>query len=84
MGVLHHVRSHIPNAVLTNSILKEAHRITATHYFLFKCGLKETELCTFCTETKEILLHLILGMHLPKESWFSLVNILESCGLNMQ
>ena len=22
---------------------------------LFKCGLKETELCTFCTETKESL-----------------------------
>jgi hypothetical protein len=61
MCVLHHVRSHIPNPVLTNNILKEAHRITATHYFLFKCGLNETELCTFCTETKESLFAPVFG-----------------------
>ena len=30
---------------------------------LFKCGLKETELCTFCTETKEFTAS-VLGMHL--------------------
>ena len=52
--------------------------ITATNSFLFKCGLKETELCTFCTETKESLLHLFWDF------WFSSVNVFENCGLNMQ
>ena len=28
------------------------HRILITNSFLYKCGLKESELCTFCTETK--------------------------------
>jgi hypothetical protein len=32
---------------------KLIHRILITNSFLYKCGLKETELCTFCTETKE-------------------------------
>ena len=31
---------------------KLVHRILITNSFLYKCGLKETELCTFCTETK--------------------------------
>jgi hypothetical protein len=30
---------------------KLVHRILITNSFLYKCGLKETELCTFCTET---------------------------------
>jgi hypothetical protein len=41
---------------LQNFQFKLSHRMTATNSFLFKCGLKETELCTFCTETKESLL----------------------------
>jgi hypothetical protein len=46
------------NTKLQNFQFKLSHIITATNSFLFKCGLKETELCTFCTETKESLLHL--------------------------
>ena len=46
------------NTKLQNFQFKLSHRITATNYFPFKCGLKEVELCTFCTETKESLLHL--------------------------
>ena len=34
---------------------KLIHRILITNSFLYKCVLKETELCTFCTETKESL-----------------------------
>ena len=37
---------------------KLIHRILITNSFLYKCGLKETELCTFCTETKESLVHI--------------------------
>jgi hypothetical protein len=43
--------------------------------------LKETELCTFCTETKESLFHLFWDCTYSKKKWFSLVNVLENCGL---
>ena len=46
------------NTKLENFQFKLSHRITATNSFLFKCALKETKLCNFCTETKESLLHL--------------------------
>ena len=46
--------------------------------------LKETELCTFCTETKESLLHLLWECTYNNTIWFSLVNVFENCGLNMQ
>ena len=72
------------NTKLQNFQFKLSHRITATNSFLFKCGLKETELCTFCTGTKESLLHLFWECTYTNNFWFSLVNILESCGLNMQ
>ena len=72
------------NTKLQNFQFKLSHRITATNSFLFKCGLKETELCTFCTETKESLLHLFWECTYSKHFWFSLVNVFENCGLNMQ
>lgn len=37
---------------------KLLHRIIYTNSRLFKCQLTETELCTFCSEQKESLLHL--------------------------
>ena len=40
---------------------KLIHRILIKNSFLYKCGLKETELCTFCTETKESLVHIVLA-----------------------
>ena len=69
------------NTKLQNFQFKFSHRITATNSFLFKCGLKETELCTFCTKTKESLLHLFWECTYSKKCWFSLVNIFENCGL---
>jgi hypothetical protein len=59
------------NTKLQNFQFKLSHRITATNSFLFKCGLKETELCTFCTETKESLLHLFWECTYSKHFWFS-------------
>ena len=35
------------------------HRIIYTNSRLFKCCLSETELCTFCNEQRETLLHLL-------------------------
>jgi hypothetical protein len=72
------------NTKLQNVQFKLSHRITATNSFLFKCGLKETELCTFCTETKESSLHLFWECTYSKNVWFSLVNVFENCGLNRQ
>jgi hypothetical protein len=73
------------NTKLQNFQFKISHRITATNSFLFKCGLKETELCTFCTETKESLLHLFWECTYSKnKKWFSLVNVFKNCGFNMQ
>jgi hypothetical protein len=37
---------------------KLIHRILITNAFLHKCGLKETELCTFCTDTNESIVHI--------------------------
>jgi hypothetical protein len=67
-----------------NFQFKLTHIINATNCFLFKCCLKETLLCTFCAVPKESLLHLFWECTYTKINWFSLVNILENCGLNMQ
>jgi hypothetical protein len=45
---------------LQNFQFKLLHIILPVNSFLYKCGLKETELCTFCMETKENLLHLFI------------------------
>jgi hypothetical protein len=49
------------NTKLQNFQFKLSHRITATNSFLFNCGLKETELCTFSTETKESLILVLIN-----------------------
>jgi len=58
---------HVPFSVTKDIKLQDfqyklIHRILIANFFLYKCGLKETELCTFCTETKESLVHMFLGM----------------------
>jgi hypothetical protein len=59
------------NTKLPNFKFRLSHRIAATNYFPFKCGLKETELCTFCTETKESLLHLFWKYTYIKKKFIS-------------
>jgi hypothetical protein len=59
------------NTKVQNFQFKLSHRITATNYFPFKCGLKEAELCTFCTETKESLLHLFWKYTYTKKNFIS-------------
>ena len=51
--------------------------------FLYKCGLKETELCTFCMETKENLLHLFWNCNLIPNVWFVVKNCLMIYGITL-
>ena len=48
---------------------KILHIIVHVNSFLYKCGLKETELCTFCMETKENLLHFLGNCNLVKKKF---------------
>ena len=53
----------IPFSVIKDTKLQDfqhklVHRILITNSFLYKFGLKEVELCTFCAETKESLVHI--------------------------
>ena len=62
---------------LQNFQFKLLHRILPVNSFLYKCGLKETELCTFCMETKENLLHLFWNCN------FVAKNFLIICGITL-
>ena len=62
---------------------KLIHRILITNSFLYKCGLKETELCTFCTETKESLVHIFWECNYVRNFWLSIGNFLIICGLGL-
>ena len=42
---------------------------------------KETELCTFCMETKENLLQLFWNCNLAKQIWFAVKNFLLIYGI---
>jgi hypothetical protein len=71
---------------LQNFQYKLVHRILITNSFLYKCELKETELCTFCTETKESLvsiLHYLWGCPVAKRFW-TLFNIWFSSALDLE
>ena len=58
-------------------------RILITNSFLYKCGLKETELCTFCTETKESLVHIFWECNYARNFWLSIGNFLNICHVSL-
>ena len=62
---------------------KVIHRILITNSFLYKCGLKETELCTFCTETKENLVHIFWECNYVRNFWLAIGNFLKICGVSL-
>ena len=62
---------------------KLIHRILITNSFLCKCGLKETELCTFCTETKESLVHIFWEYNYVRNFWLTIGNFLKICGVSL-
>lgn len=50
---------------------KILHRIVATNTFLLKCNKKETELCSFCNETRETITHLFFSCNLVRNIWLA-------------
>lgn len=45
--------------------------------------LKETEICTFCMENKENVLHLFWNCNVVQICWFAVNNILMICGIGI-
>ena len=71
------------NSKLQNFQYKLVHRIVSCNSFLYKCGLKETELCTFCSETKESLYHIFWGCNLVQNFWMAMRIIIKTCGVDL-
>ena len=62
---------------------KRIHRILITNFFLYKCGLKETELCTFCTGTKESLVHIFWECNHVRNFWLAIDNFQKIYGVSL-
>ena len=61
---------------------KILHRILCTNSLLYKCKLKETQLCTFCNESKETVLHLFWDCSVVKTLWLELSEHFQRlCGI---
>ena len=72
------------NTKLQNFQFRLVHRILGTNSFLYKCKIKETELCTFCNEAKETFLHLFYECFCTKNIWLGLIEFLNKCGYEIQ
>jgi len=59
------------------------YRILITNYFLhvYKCGLKETELCTLCTKTKESLVYIFGECNYVQNFLLVIGHFLKICGV---
>jgi hypothetical protein len=53
------------------------YRILSTNSLLIKCKLKETQLCNFCNETKETILHLFWECNIVKSLLLEMADILK-------
>ena len=58
------IHCHFVKKKTQNIQFKLLHIILPVNSLLYKYGLKETELCTFCMETEKILLHLFWNYNL--------------------
>jgi hypothetical protein len=60
---------------------KLLHRTIPTNTFLYKCRLVETELCAFCGETRDTILHLFCDCNIVKNIWLKIYEQLQiRCG----
>ena len=57
---------------------KILNRFLCTNAVLYKCGLKETHLCSFCGETKETILHLFWECSVARSLWLELAGTLQT------
>ena len=63
---------------------KILNRILATNSFLYKLKLKETNLCTFCNETKESIMHLFWECPVVRNFWIEIKNLYrETCNIEL-
>ena len=61
---------------------KILNRILSTNNLLMKCKLKETNLCSFCNETRETILHLLWDCYVVKNLWLEFANFLsDTCNI---
>ena len=58
-------------------LYKTLHRIVYANSLLLKCKLKETELCNFCNEIKETILHIFRECNIVKGLWLEMAEILK-------
>jgi hypothetical protein len=59
-------------------------RILDTNSMLLKCGLSETELCSYCFETNESLIHLFYECRFVRSLWLQFTeNLRSKCGINI-
>ena len=70
-----------PSSKLRNFQFKFLHGKVATNTFLTKIGIKNDELCTFCRNETESLLHLFWSCPITTNFWSELKNWLLSQGL---
>ena len=54
------------------------HRLSATNYYLNKCGIKDSPLCSYCNQLPETLDHLFSECAQIKELWIDIENWLKS------
>jgi hypothetical protein len=60
---------------------KLRHRTIPTNTFLYKSKLFETELCAFCGETRETILHLFCDSNIVNNIWLKIYEQLQiRCG----
>ena len=59
-------------------VYKILHRTLYANSLLFKCKLKETQLCNFCNETKETILHLFWECNIVTSLWMEMAEILKN------
>lgn len=57
---------------------KILNRFLCTNSLLYKCGLKETHLCSFCGETKETILHIFWECSVSRTLWLELTSALQN------
>ena len=66
------------NTKLITFQYKILNRILSTNSLLMKCKLKETDLCSFCNETKESILHLFWDCMVVKNLWLEIDSFIQN------
>ena len=75
----------ITNSVKLRSFqFRLIHKAIVLNSHLFRWGLREDNLCSFCNASKETITHLFYDCNIIKEIWQSLAHWLSELGLDIQ